>query len=171
MWRTLVLDQSFQPVDVVSWMEAMRLLVTGKAEVVEEHDVEIRSSTQSWKLPSVLRYIRGMRKRSKRVIFSRRNVFYRDNYSCQYCGSKEEPTFDHVVPSSQGGKTVWENVVLACFPCNQKKGARTPEQAGMRLIKKPVEPKWVPVIALRIRETDPESWRTYLYWNTELVHG
>lgn len=169
MLRTLVLDNGFQPIAVVSWMEAMRLLITGKAEVVEEHEIEIRTVSQSWKLPSVLRYLKGIRRKKKtKVAFSRRNILFRDNYECQYCGSKEEPTFDHVIPVSKGGPTSWENVVIACLPCNQKKGSRTPERAGMKLRKKPVLPDWAPSFVIRLKETDPESWRSYLYWSMPL---
>ena len=171
MKRVLILDNAMQPVDVVSWMRAMQLLVTGKAEVVEEYDdVEIRSAHQSWKLPSVLRKVCSkFRYRPRKAKFSRRNIMARDNDCCQYCPAKTDLTLDHVLPTSQGGKTTWENVVTACFDCNQMKGGRTPEQAGMKLKKLPIRPKHEYSIILKIKETDPrDAWASYLYWNTEL---
>lgn len=171
MKRVLLLDTGMQPIDVVSWTKAMQLLVTGRAEVVEEYeDVEIRSATQSWKLPSVLRKIASkFRYRPRKVRFSRKNILARDNSECQYCRSKHELTMDHVIPVSQGGKTTWENVVTACFECNQFKADRTPKQAGMTLIRKPVRPRQDYAVVLKIRETDPkDAWATYFYWNSEL---
>ena len=106
------------------------------------------------------------------VKFSRINIFTRDGYTCQYCSRKfrtEELTFDHVIPIAKGGKKTWENITTACWRCNNKKSGRTPEEAGMKLKKRPVKPRWSPVITITIgiRNT-PESWRDYLYWNMEL---
>jgi len=170
--RVLILDAAFQPIEVVGWMRAMTLLVSGKAEVVEEYDdIWIRSTTDEWKLPSILRKIKKYGKKKRKVTFCRQNIYFRDEWMCQYCTTKHTPkelTFDHVLPKSQGGETSWENVVAACHPCNQKKGGRTPREAGMKLIKEPIKPKWVPVLTIRMRANDPESWRNFLYWNVEL---
>jgi len=115
-----------------------------------------------------------MVKRPKRPAkFSRQNIYARDKYKCQYCGqrfSSEELTYDHVIPRSRGGKTEWENIVTCCVDCNRRKGGRTPAEAGMKLIRKPVKPTWIPALRITIgfREV-PQSWRDYLYWNVELV--
>jgi len=106
------------------------------------------------------------------VTFSRRNIFKRDHFTCQYCGAQpgsEELTLDHVVPRSQGGESRWDNCVLACLACNKRKADRTPEQAGMRLRRKPVKPTWNPLYALH--EVRIESWSKFVseaYWNVEL---
>ena len=174
MKRVLVLDSGMQPIDVVSWMKAMQWLVTGKAEVVEFYeDVEVRSAEQSWKLPSVLRKITSKyRYQGRKVKLSRRNVMSRDGHTCQYCRAKNELTLDHIIPTCKGGKTIWTNVVTACFRCNQKKGPKTLEQAGMKLLSEPVRPRQEYAIAIRLRETDPkDAWYAYLYWNTELTPG
>ncbi|NQT11974.1 MAG: HNH endonuclease, partial [Planctomycetes bacterium] len=106
------------------------------------------------------------------VTFSRRNIFKRDRFTCQYCGAQpgsEELTLDHVVPRSQGGESRWDNCVLACLACNKRKADRTPEQARMRLRHKPVRPKWNPLYALR--DVRIESWSKFVseaYWNVAL---
>ncbi len=106
------------------------------------------------------------------VTFSRRNIFKRDHYACQYCGSQpgsEELTIDHVVPRAQGGVSSWENCVLACMACNKRKADRTPEQARMRVRKKPVRPAWKPLYA--DHSTRMESWSKFIseaYWNVTL---
>ena len=115
----------------------------------------------------------------KRAIkFSRHNVWARDGGRCQYCGARvhrDEFTYDHVVPRARGGKTEWANVVVSCVPCNQKKGGRTPEQAGMALRSMPVRPKKLPDaggLGIPWREGMPESWRAWLrdtvYWTATL---
>jgi 5-methylcytosine-specific restriction endonuclease McrA len=106
------------------------------------------------------------------VIFSRRNIFKRDHYTCQYCGAQpgsEELTVDHVVPRSQGGVSSWENCVLACVACNKRKADRTPEQARMRVRKQPVRPTWKPLYA--DHQVRIESWSKFIseaYWNVTL---
>lgn len=173
--RVLVLDAAFEPIEVVGWARAMTLMVTGRAEVVREYDdVYIRSANDEWKLPSIIRRMRKYGKKKRKVVFSRRNIYFRDNWRCQYCRSNtavRNLTFDHVTPKSKGGKTTWENVVTACHTCNQKKGGRTPRDAGMKLWKEPTKPKWVPVLTIRMKKGDPESWRSFLYWNVELEPG
>src|SRR5439155_18271978 len=92
--------------------------------------------------------------------------------TCQYCGKKfpsEDLTFDHVIPVARGGQKRWDNIVAACFRCNHRKGGRTPEEAGVRLIRPPSEPHWLPAIHVTFKlKSTPESWRAYLYWNIEL---
>jgi len=173
MERVLLLNNTFEPIKVVDWKKAITLLTLGKVEVVEEYDREVRSISFSIRLPSIVRLLRFVKiRKRKEVYFSRQNIFSRDNFSCQYCGRKlgqPELTFDHVIPKFMGGKTTWKNIVTACVPCNRKKAGRTPAQARMKLIRNPSKPQWSLVlrITFQFRNT-PESWRDYLYWNTEL---
>jgi 5-methylcytosine-specific restriction endonuclease McrA len=170
---TLVLNHSYEPLQVVGWQRAVTLLFQGKAEVIEEHNEEIHSISFSMKIPSVLRMLSMVRlKRKVPVKFTRLNIFTRDGWKCQYCGEKfpsEKLTFDHVVPVSQGGKKQWENIVTACVECNSHKEGRTPQQAGMKLLKKPKQPIWAQVVTVTVGlRTTPDSWRDYLYWTCEL---
>lgn len=171
--RTLLLSQSFQPVKVISWQRALTLLFLGKVEVLETYDRDVRSTTFVIKMPAVARLLGVLRLHKKPVKFSRVNIYGRDGYRCQYCGSKKtisELTYDHVVPRAQGGKTEWTNIVSACSACNARKGGRTPEQAGMKLIKKPQRPEAMPHVILTIsRESAPDAWRDYLYWTLPLA--
>src|ERR1043166_2750823 len=116
--ETLVLDASYVPVARVHWQRAVTLLFMGKVEVVEEYeDRSIKSVTFSINMPSIVRFIRAMRSKKKAVKFSRENVFARDHGTGQYCGDRllrPEATYDHVIPRAQGGKTEWDNVVMAC---------------------------------------------------------
>jgi 5-methylcytosine-specific restriction endonuclease McrA len=177
--ETLVLSPSYEPVARVPWQRAVMMLFQGKVEVIEEYeDLFIRSVTVEIKMPSVIRMVRGLRRGPKGVRFSRENVYLRDGCKCQYCGrkvSRPEATYDHVLPRAQGGRTSWENVVIACVPCNQKKGNRTPEQAGMALRNRPVKPKKLPEavhLTFSYEKGMPVSWRKFLrdvaYWHTEL---
>src|SRR5262245_7675318 len=146
---TLVLNAGYEPVARVGWQRAVTLLFLGKVEVVEEYeDKEVHSVTFALRMPSVVRFLRAIRGAKKLGLkFSRENVYLRDHGRCQYCQRKvprHEATYDHVLPRSQGGHTSWENVVIACLPCNQKKGGRTPEQARMILRVAPAKPKRLP---------------------------
>ena len=170
MDHVLVLNASFEPVVVVHWQKAMQLLFQGKVEVLEEYDREIRTVTMTFRLPSVLRLIRFIPTlRKKNIVrFSRTNILMRDAYTCQYCGrkrQKSELTLDHVVPAVQGGKKTWDNIVTACTHCNQKKGGRTPSEAGMRLIAKPCKPSWLPEYSVQLSlKSTPEKWKLYFSW-------
>jgi len=173
MEATLLLNSSFEPLKVISWQRAITLLFAGKVEVVEEYSREIHSVTFSLKLPSVLRLLKYVRVKKNWIIrFSRANIYARDHHRCQYCGNvrrSDELTFDHVIPVSRGGGKSWDNIVTACIECNRKKGGKTPRQARMGLVKKPVEPRWVPSLNLTlVFRNAPDSWRDYLYWNVEL---
>ena len=169
---TLMLDQGYAPVSVISVPRAITLLFLGKVEVVEEYDADYRSTKLVIKIPAVVRLLRGFRRHKKPVKFSRVNIYSRDNWRCQYCGDKctmSELTYDHVIPRTLGGKTTWTNIVSACEKCNSKKGGRTPEQAKMRLLKKPVQPVDTPAIVLEVSRTSvPDAWREYLYWTSAL---
>lgn len=170
--QTLVLNQGYEPVGVVPWTQAITLLFQSKAEVVEEYDGEVRSQLLVIKIPAVIRLLNRIRRHKKPVKFSRVNIYGRDNYQCQYCGVRKkigELTYDHVIPRSQGGKTTWTNIVSACNSCNSNKAGRTPEQAKMRLLKKPVQPTEMPALVIAVsRENAPAAWRDYLWWTGEL---
>ncbi len=157
MNATLLLNASYEPLRIISWKKALTLFFAGKVEVIEEYDEQVHSITFAVKLPSIIRLLKYVRvKNLNRVKFSRANIYARDDYTCQYCGKKfpsEDLTFDHVTP----------------VRCNHKKGGRTPEEAGMRLIRQPTEPHWLPAFHVTFRlKSPPDSWRDYLYWNIEL---
>ncbi len=161
---------SYFPLSLWPWQEAVKAVFLDRVVVVAEYDAVVRSPSMSFRLPSVVvlkEYIRPL----KQAAFTRFNLFLRDEFSCQYCGAKHDLTFDHVIPRALGGKTEWENVVAACARCNFRKGARTPEQAGMRLRRMPYRPS--PQDLMMIGRRFPpnhlhESWIDYLYWDTEL---
>ncbi len=176
MEQTLLLNASYEPLRIVPWQKAITLWCQRKVEVIREYDREIHAVSFTIRLPSVIRLLRYVRvkRRLDYVPFSRANIYARDEYSCQYCGDPypmSELTFDHVVPVAQGGRKDWENIVTCCISCNRRKGGRTPEEAGMRLIRLPKRPASTPVSAIRITiglRNAPDSWRDYLYWNVEL---
>lgn len=170
--RTLVLDQGYQPHRVIHWQRAVTMLFAGKVEVVEEYDEDIRSVTITIKMPAVVRLLRSVR-RNRGVKFSRMNVAMRDDFRCQYCRERlplSKLTYDHVVPRCQGGRTRWENIVMACRPCNGRKGHKSVRQARMRLAKTPIKPKWLPFVAFRVdpSSTVPDLWASWLYWHGTL---
>ncbi|MHB8874971.1 MAG: HNH endonuclease, partial [Myxococcaceae bacterium] len=129
-------------------------------------------------VPSIVRFLGSIRRRRRGIRFSRENVWARDGGRCQYCGAgvpRHDFTYDHVTPRSQGGHTSWENVVVCCMPCNQRKGGRRPEQASMRLATHPVRPKNLPHtlrLTFTFQKGMPLSWKAWLdsyrYWNGEL---
>jgi 5-methylcytosine-specific restriction endonuclease McrA len=173
MENVLVLNITYEPLKIVDWKKAITLLFLGKVEVLEEYGREIHSVSFSVKLPAVVRLLKMVKRPKTPIKFSRQNIYARDKYRCQYCGDKfapEDLTYDHVLPRSRGGRTEWRNIVTCCVECNRRKGGRTPVEAGMKLIRKPSRPNWVPAlrITLGVREI-PQSWRDYLYWNVELV--
>jgi 5-methylcytosine-specific restriction endonuclease McrA len=174
MEQTLLLNATWEPLKVVNWQKALTLWCQGKVEVVASYDREVRSVSLSFRLPSVIRLLRRIRIRRAidDVPFSRANIYARDHCTCQYCGSRfpaADLTFDHVIPVAQGGRKNWDNIVAACVTCNRRKGGRTPDQAGMSLIRVPKRPSKAPAVRLTIglRHT-PDSWRDYLYWNVTL---
>ena len=179
MSETLVLNATYEPVARVTWQRAISLLFSGKVEVVEQYDDKtIRSVTFEVRMPSVVRFLRLLKRRKPVIRFSRENVYARDNGKCQYCTRKitrAEATYDHVVPRAQGGRTGWDNIVISCVPCNQTKGGRTPEQARMKLSVRPIKPAKLPD-TLRLtfmwEKGMPHSWKNWLrdmtYWHGSL---
>jgi len=164
--RVLVLDQSYQPHRIVSWQRAICMLVAGTVESVEDYDEEIRSPSITMMMPSVVRMLKKTRTKKASIKFSRENVRTRDGFQCQYCAGHfdaHELNYDHVLPRSRGGKTTWENVVSACYDCNAKKADRTPDEAGMKLLRTPRKPVWLPVTTKRFNVVAmPEQWRPYM---------
>ena len=170
--QTLVLDQAYRPHRIVPWQEAVCSLFEGRVEVVEVYDYDLHSTSIVIKCPAVVRLIAAVPGRKKGVRFSRINILTRDRFTCCYCGRGPLPprqlNYDHVVPRSLGGTTTWENIVASCLPCNDRKGGRTPAQAGMRLLRVPARPAFLPITMLRASSVGPipAAWRPY--WTIEL---
>jgi len=204
----LALNRSYAPVGIISLRKAFQKLVKGKAKVVhvtesgyyEDYDItswaeisqlkkelgEELNGYEDWinaneapiEAPRIIRYLDYNKVYSNKVRFSRKNVFLRDNYTCQYCGKTmplSKLQLEHVVPKAQGGKTIWVNTVCSCQECNNKKRDRTPEQAGMKLIRKPFIPRFLPTSKVQRFAWDKNrygSWDNFvsnMYWNVELV--
>jgi 5-methylcytosine-specific restriction endonuclease McrA len=161
---------SYYPLSLWPWQTSIKAVFLERVDVVESYCREVHSPSWSMPIPSVIalrQYVRP----SEFPAFTRFNVFLRDRFACQYCGSPHHLTFDHVVPRRLGGKTSWENVATACAPCNMKKGGRTPRQARMPLLIEPIRPtSWQ--LQERGKRFPPnylhESWRDWLYWDVEL---
>jgi 5-methylcytosine-specific restriction endonuclease McrA len=161
---------SYYPLSVWSWQDTVKAVFMDRVNIVSEYDRVVRSPTFEFKLPSVV-CLKTYIKPPKFPAFTRFNVFLRDRFTCQYCGTPEELTFDHLIPRSRGGITSWENVVSACSPCNLKKGGMMPAQAHMWPSQMPIRPT-VQQLHANGRLFPPnylhESWQDYLYWDTEL---
>jgi len=158
----LVLNQNYEPLNVCSVRRAHVLVFKGKAEVLEALPRPLRSASDTFRWPHVIRLVHYVRvPRAVKRKISRRALFARDGWRCQYCGSTGKLTLDHVVPRSRGGDSVWENVVTSCAPCNHRKGDRLLEETSMTLRTPPRPP--TPVLFIRLA-TDhvPEKWRQYL---------
>jgi 5-methylcytosine-specific restriction endonuclease McrA len=187
---TLVLNRNWQPVGVATVARTLIKLWNGTARVVDPTDYQLYT-WQDWsrlepengepfiqttafrmRVPEVITMTTYDRLPNRSVAFSRRNLFKRDKFTCQYCGRRpgsEELTIDHVIPKSHGGVTSWANCAVACVECNAKKADRSPEQARMPLRKTPAQPKWRPSYASQGIRID--SWSKFIsevYWNVEL---
>lgn len=166
--NTLLLNASFEPLRVVHWQRAFGLVFQDKVEVLEEYGVSIHSVTRVFKVPAVIRLKRWVHFGNMMYLvrFSRENVYLRDGYCCQYCNnqmSDRDLTLDHVIPAVRGGRKCWENIVTACKRCNQFKGDRTPEEAGLTLQRPPRRPKWLAgELGVKARRCTPEIWEPYL---------
>ena len=164
---------SYFPLSLWSWQDTIKAVFLERVNIVQEYERVVHSPTFQMKLPSVVS-LKTYVKPSRHPAFTRFNVFLRDRFQCQYCGVTKvanDLTFDHVVPRSRGGRTTWENVVTACAECNLDKGSQLAAQAGMRPLHVPRMPT-----TYELREAGRvfppnylhESWRDYLYWDTEL---
>jgi len=161
---------SYFPLSLWNWQTALKAVFLDRVSILSNYDREVHSPSMAMPLPSVIALKKYVRQ-PKYPAFTRFNLFLRDEFTCQYCGSTEELTFDHVIPRSQGGRTSWTNITAACAPCNLRKGGRTPEEAHMYPMRKPIRPT-----AFELhehgRQFPPnylhESWRDFLYWDAEL---
>ena len=161
---------SYYPLSLWPWQEAIKAKWLDRVDIVAEYDDYVHSPSMQIKIPSVV-VLKDYVKPQKRVAFTRFNLFLRDEFRCQYCGTKGDLTFDHVVPRAAGGITSWQNVVAACSRCNLRKGSKSLRQAGMNLRKPPRQPN-----AEELRNTGRkfppnylhDSWMDFLYWDSEL---
>lgn len=198
--NVLVLNKHYMAIRIVGARRAFSLLFRDLAEVVSFEQGEYSNyNFQSWcevsqfrrnfepdghdwvstvnfyiAVPRIIRLLFYDRLPRNEVKFNRRNIFARDKSRCQYCGKRQrtsELSLDHIVPKSMGGKSVWENIVCACAKCNVKKGGRTPRQAAMTLIQKPVKPKHNPLVHIHLGHQRYRTWKQFLdhaYWSVEL---
>ena len=161
--HVLVLNADFQALSVCSVERAAVLVLLRKADLVEAHAGRaLRAATTSLPWPSVVRLRGYVRVPYRKVLLTRRNLLRRDSHACQYCGATERLTLDHVLPRSRGGPETWENLVAACTRCNNRKGSRTPEEAGMALDRPPFRPSHVMYMRDFLGETE-EAWKPYLF--------
>ncbi len=165
MRRVLVLNQDYSPLTVTSAERAFLLMYLEKAELVHE-DVErsIRTVSESYPMPSVIRLQHYVYIPFKSVMLSRQNIFKRDGFECQYCGSVRDLTIDHVIPKSKGGESSWKNLVTACKTCNSTKGDLTPEKAEMVLKVAPYKPSYI-VFLKNFSGFTSQEWLQYLSVN------
>jgi len=202
--NVLSLNRSYQPLGIVTLKKAIKSVIKGRAEIIKVNEaghyysynltswtelsslkkmLEEEDGTEDWlvdesdlaiEAPRIIRYLDHDKTYFRGVKFNRKNLFIRDNYTCQYCGASGKDSnlqLEHIIPKARGGKATWLNTVCACHSCNTKKGSRTPEEAGMKLIKKPFVPKFIPTHRVQFEEEKYTSWKSFvsdLYWNTEL---
>jgi 5-methylcytosine-specific restriction endonuclease McrA len=161
---------SYFPLSVWKWQDAVKAAYLDRVTVLAEYETAVHSPSVEIKIPSVI-VLKDYVRPDRTTAFTRFNLFLRDEFQCQYCGSLGDMTFDHVVPRSRGGKTTWQNVVASCGPCNLRKGARSLRQVGMSLRKRPEQPKTGQLLNAG-RKFPPnylhESWMDFLYWDAEL---
>ena len=161
---------SYYPLSLWCWQDAIKSVFLQRVSIVSNYKRKVRSPSLEMNLPSVIA-LKNFIKPSEHPNFTRFNVFLRDKFTCQYCGDKNDLTFDHLLPKSKGGLTDWENVVTACSVCNVKKGGSLHPTSGMKLFRKPFKPT-VNDLHHNGRNFPPnflhESWMDYLYWDVEL---
>jgi len=161
---------SYYPLSLWSWQDAVKAVFLDRVNIISDYDRAVHSPSFEMRLPSVVS-LKTYVKPARFPAFTRFNVFLRDRFTCQYCGDKDELTFDHLVPRSRGGQTTWENVVAACAVCNLRKGGKLPGEARMWPGQKPFRPS-VYQLHNNGRLFPPnylhESWLDYLYWDSEL---
>ena len=164
--QVLVLNQSFEPLGICNVKRAIILIYLGKAEIIERFDHKfLHSVSVELPVPSIVRLLLYRRVPIKKVVLSKRNILIRDNFQCQYCGKKNVPlTIDHIVPRDRGGSVGWENLICACVKCNNIKGNRNPEEAGMELLNPPRKPDPVSFLRYYVDKID-DNWKPYLFMN------
>lgn len=200
--RVLKLNRNYQPLEIITAKEAFNLLWKDYAEVVvvedgsysnhtfsswaeiselkevlgdwAEYDEWIHTPSLTLEVPRVIRVLTYNEIPKYGIRLTRKNIYSRDNNTCQYCGKKfptDKLNIDHIIPKSRGGKNTWGNLACSCFKCNQKKRDRTPDEAGMKLIRKPFKPKYSPHITIHIGHAKYQSWKSFIshaYWNAEI---
>ena len=160
--KVLILNQDYSALTVCTVPKAFILVYLKKAELVSEAaDLQLRSVSHTFPMPTVIRLFKYVHLPYKGVILNRQNIFKRDGHRCQYCGTHEDLTLDHVVPKSRGGLTKWDNLTTACKRCNSRKGDFLPEEAKMTLTQKPYKPSFV-VFLRDFSGHIEEDWRPYL---------
>ena len=162
----LVLNQDYEPLNVTNLPRAFRLVFGAKAEVLEYDHQMIRTPRTAFRAPSVIRLQHHIRRPRPRVKLSRREVFVRDRHTCQYCGRiAHDLTLDHIVPRHRGGSHTWDNLVAACKVCNHRKGSKTLDEAHMRLVRAPFEPRsdLYSLFTPYLSDERNEAWRSYLF--------
>lgn len=167
----LVLNASYEPINICAARRALVLILKGVASAEETAPLQVHSARQAMKVPSVIRLLEYRRIPHQTRALSRKNILMRDRYTCQYCQRSlpsGEMTLDHVIPRSRRGETAWENLVACCHPCNNKKGNRTPEEAGMKLMRQP-RPFSLHTSRhlMRLLGRGEDQWRKYLFFSEE----
>jgi 5-methylcytosine-specific restriction endonuclease McrA len=161
---------SYYPLSLWSWQDAIKAVFLDRVNIVSEYPNAVRSPSFEMRLPSVVS-LKTYIKPSRNPAFTRFNVFLRDRFTCQYCGDRDDLTFDHVIPRSRGGSTSWENVVAACSVCNLRKSDKMPAEAEMFPATYPFQPT-VHDLHQNGRLFPPnylhDSWLDYLYWDSIL---
>ena len=163
--QVLVLNQNYEPLNITNARRGVALVYLGKAVVVETDSQVLHSPSVSFEMPTVVRLAYYVRRPTPQLKLTRRSIIARDGHRCQYCGKRAQAvTIDHVIPRHRGGRTDWSNLVCACIKCNNKKGNRTPKEAGMSLIRKPIRPRYVPYISFAkfVAACKNERWTHYL---------
>ena len=193
--KVLVLNRAYLPIHITSVRRACSLLYQGIARAVDAqfqtfdfeswsalsasvHDETIGLVDRAMRVPRVILLVAYDRVPKRHVRFSRYNIYARDRNTCQYCGRaflRAELNLDHVIPRSQGGTSTWENVVCSCLACNRRKGGRSPDEAGMGLLRRPFRPQWTPFVLEALSLRNHREWLPFLttvdaaYWTTELI--
>lgn len=164
--KVLVLNNNYEPLSICNVKKALILLYLGKAELIAACEGKsLHSVSYTMPYPSIVRLSKYVRVPHKTIVLSRKNILRRDGHRCQYCGRTDVTlTVDHVIPRSRGGSDTWENLVAACVACNNKKGDRTPTEANMKLLRKPIKPNHVMFIRHFVGVVDDE-WKPYLFMN------
>lgn len=161
--KALVLNMDYTPITVCTVQRAFLLVYLRKAELVKANNTySFHTVTSTFSMPAVIKLTRYVNVPYKGVVLSRENVFKRDSFTCQYCGTQKELTLDHLVPKAKGGKSSWNNLVTACKSCNSKKGNYAPEEVGLQLSLRPYRPSYIMYLK-DLSGNTYEEWKPYLY--------
>jgi 5-methylcytosine-specific restriction endonuclease McrA len=163
--QVLVLNQNYEPLNVCNVKRALVMVITGKAEVIEQNGLVLHTIDQDYRAPSVIRLATLIKRPRPQVKLTRREIFIRDNFTCQYCGVQtRDLTIDHVVPRSRKGGHSWENLVSACKSCNHRKGGKTVQEARMQLLREPYCPRagMYYTIQRKLNQTLQEEWLKFI---------